>query len=1143
MFATGLVLAWMLLTWHPGALALDPSLEVSQYAHTAWKVRDGFFKGSINAIAQTPDGYLWLGTEFGPVLFDGVRAVRWQPPPDQHLPPGRIVGLLGARDGTLWFGTDTGLASWKDDKLTQYPEFAGQSVYSLLEDRQGTVWAGSFGTPTGKLCAIQNGGVRCYGEDGSLGPGVFTLYEGRQGDLWAGLQDGLWRWRPDNPEFYPVPKDLNGVRPLGEDEDGTLLIGLSSGIRRFVDGKLVPYPLPDAIQQAPVTMMLRDRDGGLWVATHNRGLAHLHRGRAVLFTEADGLSGDSVIKLFEDREGNVWAATTSGLDRFRDFAVATFTAKQGLLDAPVGSILAAADGSLWLGTLRSLSRWHDGQFTPFGDQDGKLNGLAPNSLFQDRRGRIWVSTNSGLGYLENDRMIPVGAVPGGFVHSIVEDGAGDIWIANQQSGLIRLRGEAVEQFPWAALGRKDYAWSVVADPRQGGLWLGFSQGDVAYFADGGVRAWYTAKDGLGAGRVNGFMLDPDGTLWVATEGGLSRLKNGRIATLKSEQGLPCDTVHWVMEGDDHSFWLYTPCGLVRVARSEVDAWAAAVEKGEDTRQRVRVTVLDSSDGVRSRVSMGGYVPHVAKTADGRLWFLPQDGVSVVDPLRLPVNRIPPPVSIEQVTADRKPYDATQGLRLPPSVRDVAIDYTALSFVAPEKVRFRYKLEGYDSDWQEAGNRRQAFYTNLPPRGYRFRVMAANDSGVWNEEGAALDFSIEPAFYQTNWFRALAAALLVALLFAGYRLRVHRLRQQERKFRETLETIPAMAFVAGPEGSRTFVNRHWVDYTGLSVEQSSGSGWQAAVHPEDLARTLDRWRASWATGEPFENELRFRGAADGRYRWFLTRAVPLRDKRGKVLNWYGVTTDIEDRKRAEEERERLHQMELELAHTNRLSLLGELTASLAHEINQPISAAITSAGACLRWLNREQPEVGRAREAAMRIENDGRRAAEIITHLKSFYKKETSPQRERVDINEVAGEMLVLLRSEADRRSVVMRTEFAVDVPPVLADRVQLQQVLMNLMLNGIEAMGGAGGELKIKTGRGEEGVLVSVSDTGEGIPADKMREIFNAFFTTKAGGTGMGLAISRTIIESHGGRLWAEANSGRGATFHFTLPTQPEAQT
>jgi len=242
----------------------------------------------------------------------------------------------------------------------------------------------------------------------------------------------------------------------------------------------------------------------------------------------------------------------------------------------------------------------------------------------------------------------------------------------------------------------------------------------------------------------------------------------------------------------------------------------------------------------------------------------------------------------------------------------------------------------------------------------------------------------------------------------------------------------------------------------------------------------------------------------------------------------------ERKRAEEA---LTSARSELAHMARVTTLSALTASIAHEVNQPISAVTTSAGACLRWLNRDQPDVQRAREAAMRIEDDGRRAAEIISHLKSFYKKDVSPQRGKVSINELVGEMLMLLRSEADRHSVLMRTELATDLPSVSGDRVQLQQVLMNLMLNGMEAMSEQGGELKLTTQRHGGDVQGSVSDTGEGIPPDKMEEIFNAFFTNKAGGTGMGLAISRTIIESHGGRLWADRNPGRGATFHFTLPT------
>jgi PAS domain S-box-containing protein len=612
------------------------------------------------------------------------------------------------------------------------------------------------------------------------------------------------------------------------------------------------------------------------------------------------------------------------------------------------------------------------------------------------------------------------------------------------------------------------------------------------------------------------------------------VKEGRVATLSSQNGLPCDTVFWVAQDDARSFWLYTACGLVRIAETEMGAWIS------DPKRTVQNTVFDSSDGVRSRVLTTGYTPLVAKTTDGKLWFLPLDGVSVIDPRHLPFNKIPPPVQIERVTADRKLYwenlsgDASSSpLRLPALVRDLTIDYTALSFVAPEKVRFRYQLEGQDPDWKEVVNQREAHYSNLRPGNYRFRVAACNNSGVWNEEGTSLEFSIAPAYYQTNWFRALCAAVFVALIWGLHRLNLRQLRLQEKKLRDVIETMPTFAWTALPDGSDDFVNRHWNEYTGLSTEDSVGAGWEAAVHPADLQSHLEKWRSSLATGEPFEHEVRYR-RADGQYRWFLSRAVPLRDGQHNIVKWYGIATDIEDRKRAEQDRETLR---ADLAHVNRVTTMGELAASLAHEIKQPIAATMTNAKTCLRWLNRAQPDLGEVRAAAERIWKDGARAGEIIDRIRALYKK-SAAKRELVDVNEIVQGMVVILRSEAYRYRVSIRTELPADLPKVMADLVQLQQVLMNLMLNGIEAMQETGGVLIVKSQPDPDGlVLISVSDTGVGLP-EKAEQIFHAFFTTKPEGSGMGLAISRSIVESHRGHLWATANDERGATFHFTLPTE-----
>jgi signal transduction histidine kinase/ligand-binding sensor domain-containing protein len=772
---TAVIALGILLACCPRVSALNPALDISQYAHTPWKAGEGLSKGIIFSIAQTPDGYLWLGTEYGLLRFDGVRSVPWQPPAGQHLPNSEIRSLLAARDGNLWIGTRYGLASWKDGKLTQYSELAGQLINTIFEDREGTIWTGGWAISIGRICAIQSGSARCHGEDGRLGHGVYSLYEDSAGNLWLGATTGLWRWKPGPPKLYPMPDAASGINSLIEGDNGALLIARRKGIQRLVEQKSEAYPLPDVGRQFTPYRMLRDRSGGLWIGTQDRGLLHVHQGRTDRFGRLDGLTADFVESLLEDREGNIWVATTDGLDLFRDYAVSTISGRQGLPEG-AAAVLAAKDGSVWVGSAQGLASLNNGQVRiyPLPGARAASVGALPNlqSITQDNLGRIWVFTEHEVAYLANDRFIPVIPRPGGVVYSSAADDAGSLWASDQNQGLIRLRGESgVERIPWARLGVRDVATALFPDPVQGGLWLGFLGGGVAYFKEGQVRASYAGAEGLGAGRVSGLQLDGDGTLWAATEGGLSRIRNGRVATLTSRNGLPCDAVKWVVEGDAGSFWLYTACGLVRIARSELDGWVS------DPGRTVQTTVFDVSDGVRSHAFTNGTTPRVAKAVDGRLWFLPLGGVSVVDPPRLPFNKIPPPVHIEEITANGKAYEVTRGLRLPPRVRNLEIRYTALSLAVPEKVRFRFKLEGQDSDWREVVNRRRVEYSNLPPGDFRFRVMASNNSGVWNEEGASLDFAIAPAYYQTMWFEALIAVAGLALLWAAYLYRVRRIAHE------------------------------------------------------------------------------------------------------------------------------------------------------------------------------------------------------------------------------------------------------------------------------------------------------------------------------------------------------------------------------
>jgi len=1156
-----LAIGILLLASGPSAFALNPSLDVNQYAHTAWKLSEGISKGNIWSIAQTPDGYLWLGTEFGLLRFDGVRAVPWQPPAGEHLPSSDVTSVRVTRDGALWIGTSGGLVSWKGDNLTHYEAFNGLIIEALLEDREGTVWViAGRALPESRLCSVQKEKTHCYGEDGGAGSGITSMYEDSRGVLWAGGMKGIWRWNPGPPQFYPMAGPEERTYALTESDDGGILISRASGITKLRNGKFERYPLPVGLRFPP-SKLLRDRDGGLWIgALVDQGLLHIHQGKTDLFTSSEGvfgdLSGHQVRCFFEDREGNIWVSTPSGLDRFREFAIPTVSVPQGLSSRGISSILAGKDGSIWLATSDGLNRWNGGRVDVYRNRSGPLSstlgrfttgqfaepgtttheivdaGFPPQevtSLFEDQAGRIWVSTLGGVAFLESNRFIPVRSVPPGNVFSIIGDRAEQVWMSHEE-GLFHLQqGRLVERTSWAKLGQKEPASALLHDPLQGGLWLGFHDGGVKFLKDGQLRASYAGPQGLAEGIVHSFYKDGSGVIWTATEGGLSRIENSRVLTLTSQNGLPCNNVHWMKEDDAGSVWLYTACGLVRMPRSELDAWVSG------SKHVTQLTVFDLSDGVGIHPNISRESPVVAKARDGRLWFITLGGVSIIDPHHLAFNKLPPPVHIERITADGKTYGPTEGERLPALVRDLTIDYTALSLVVPEKVHFKYKLEGQDKDWREVVNDREVQYSNLPPRHYRFRVIASNNSGVWNEEGATLDFTIPPAWYQTNWFRALCVAAFMALLWGLYRLRVQQMEEQEKKFREAVETMPALAFVAEPNGKRTFVNQGWLEYTGFNPERASGFGWEEAIHPDDLKRVLERWRAAEQTGQPLEYEARIRRGSDAAYRWFQTRARPLSDKRGRIIKWCAVATDIEDRKRAE-------QLQSDLAHINRVSLMGEMAASLAHDIKQPIAAAITSASSCLQWLAHDPPNVDKARAAATRIEKDGSRAASIIDRLRALYKK-APPQRELLVVNDVIGEMAVLLRGEANRYGVSIRTDLAAQLPTVMADRVQIQQVLMNLMLNGIEAMNETGGVLTVKSQLGQDPqVLISVSDTGVGLPVENADQIFEAFFTTKAQGSGMGLAISRSIVESHGGRLWASANDGRGATFLFILPVAAETR-
>jgi signal transduction histidine kinase/ligand-binding sensor domain-containing protein len=776
LFLCGIVSIW----------AINPSNHISQYGHTAWRIQDGVLTGAALAVAQTTDGYLWIGTTAGLVRFDGVRFVPWTPPDGTHLPSSSIASLLGARDGSLWIGTEGGLSHWEKQHLTNYfikPEI----INSIIEDRSGTVWfvRGRGSDADGGLCQIIGTGIRCYGKADGVPAADFaeSLVEDNLGNLWIGSSSTVVRWKPGSSSTHTWGlksiEGMDGAMGLAANPDGSVWVGIALtgrglGLQQLVQGAWKSFVTPELDGSTlGVRALFRDRENALWIGTYTQGIYRILGRKVDHFYSADGLSGDSVSRFYEDCEGNLWVATSKGIDCFRDLRVVTFSTREGLTTPEVDSVLAAQDGSVWAGGDVALEAIHQDGVSSL--QAGRgLPGNQVTSLLEDHMGRLWVGVDKTLSIYQTGRFSRIDRPDGspiGLVAGMTEDVDNNIWVETigPPRTLIRIRDLKVQEaFP---VPQMPAARKVAADPG-GGIWLGLKNGDLARYQHGKTQI-FPFKQGENS-TVDQLMVSSDGSVLGATPLGLVGWKEGKQQTLTTRNGLPCNAVNALIEDGQRNLWLYMQCGLVEIAGAEVQRWWRQPDF------TLHLRTFDAFDGVQpGGAPFGG----AARSPDGRLWFANGIALQMIDPNHLTGNALPPPVRVEEVVADRKNYSPHKGLRLPPLTRDLEIDYTALSFVVPQKVRFRYKLEGRDAAWQEPETRRQAFYTDLGPGKYRFRVIACNNDALWNEAGAFLDFSIAPAYYQTAWFRTSCAVPFVLLLWALYQLRLHRLARQ---FNMTLE---------------------------------------------------------------------------------------------------------------------------------------------------------------------------------------------------------------------------------------------------------------------------------------------------------------------------------------------------------------------
>ena len=769
------------------ATALDPKARITQYRHSAWRVQDGAFDSAPNAIAQTADGYVWIATDTGLVRFDGVRFRPWTPPADTRLSSTAIISLLAASDGTLWIGTPAGLLSWKNDRLKEH---VSGRIGAILEDHRRRIWvvrsrllrARDLGVPSalsGALCQVVGEHPGCIGGDDQMQLSTAdALSEDVAGALWIGAPHQLMRWRDGSFDSYLreqlAGQGLPSVYSIAPAADGAVWAAIPRegfGLFRIVNGVL-SKTVVHAAGTAQITSLFVDRDRSLWMGTANNGVYRMHGERVDHFSSEHGLSGNDVHGFFEDREGNLWLTTSKGLDCFRESAVVSFSATEGLPSGGVATVLATDDGTVWIGRTGSLDALRGDQVTSI-----PVPGGTVTALFQDHARRLWLGVKSMLAVYEHGRFRPVsrpdGSPIGGAV-AITEDLEHNIWVSlgvnSADRKLFRIRDLRVQQE--FAPDRVPLVRRLAADPT-GGIWLGFEDGNLGHYRNAKFEI-FPLSHGTVSGelRYPSLTIDADGSAWIATWSGLVRWKNHEMKTLTSRNGLPCNAIVNAIRDDRGTLWLYTKCGFMAIADAELEQWWQRPDRP------VQIKVLDTFDGAVLPQGPRRLQPGAVRSADGRLWFIVGEAfLQMIDPARLKQNRIPPPVYVEGVRADRKEYAVAGIVRLPARSRDIEISYTGLSYSIQQKVRFRYKLEGRDREWQDAGTRRQVSYSDLPPRGYRFRVIASNNDGVWNETGASLDFSIAPAYYQTAWFRTAILVSVLALVWAIYTFRVRQLARQ------------------------------------------------------------------------------------------------------------------------------------------------------------------------------------------------------------------------------------------------------------------------------------------------------------------------------------------------------------------------------
>lgn len=1047
--ALALTLLAALASW---ASAAPPEpLPGSGYLLRAWDIEDGLPENSATAIVQTQDGYLWFGTFSGLVRFNGDRFTVFNPANTPQLPSAGIVNLHADKRDRLWVSTSAGLVvkdgtRWR--ALGTNEGWPGNLVRTFAERENGDILITTF---DGHVVAVENDRpTELPTPQGEPGQGYLGAVD-ENGRWWlvqhrfVGCWDGQ-RWIQVHTPRPPPGRSAVGCATA---RGGGVWVLLGKELLKFRGSSEVSRVFLPQLKGG-IWSISEDSRANLWLCSYDSGLFQVASGADLRrWTTTNGLGTLSTRVVFEDREENLWLGSSGGgLRRLTPQRFFQTVSSSPAFGEKARSVSLGHDGAVWIAVFGAGLFRQDGMQTARVTVPGPSNETAYGlSVLEDRAGRLWYGDQDycwvrrGQNRFEK---VPLKPSTGANVSALFEDSKGHVWIATKE-GVVVFDGDRFQQLgPEAGLPRRQIAG--FGEDQAGVLWVAASEG--VFRRENNQFTTVHGADNRPLEGVLCFKADADGAMWIGTRAaGLIRWRQGKMDRVGVQHGLPEREVRGCIEDGQGYFWMPSNRGIIRASRKQLHAVADGVVP------QIEIQLLDQNDGLPSPECFMGQ-PTSARDTTGKLYFSTQKGVVTIDPTGFRPNLQAPPVQVERLTyhvrapkpnvkGRRPPSTSGEGeirltgpflepLLLPPGAYGVELEFAALSFRAPEKIQFRYQLEGNNLDWKEAGSDRLVRFHQLAPGEYVFRVQAANNDGVWNRTGASVAFSVLPFFWQTWWFRLgtglLLAGLGSALVWSRFRKRIARAEERERLAHETQE---------------------------------------------------------------------------------------LREV---------------------------------LAHSSRVSTMGQLASSLAHELSQPLGAILRNAEAAEVLLKQDHPDVAEIREIVTDIRLDDQRAGGVIDRMRTLLKRR-KVETTQLDVRMLLDEATVLVRADTLRRQIQMTVDVPLDLPPVQGDRVQLQQVLLNLLLNGMDAMGEqplASRRLFVEARKTTDDMVeLRVRDSGPGVPVQSLGRVFEPFFSTKVHGLGMGLAVSKTIIEAHKGKLWAENAPEGGACFCFTLPATrdyPEPQ-